>query len=71
MRTGRGEEPERIVGLEMGAGDYLPETSSTRELPARRRAVLRRSMMNEAAAVDRRNAPRAIDKPRQDKAIPR
>src|ERR1700689_4253952 len=43
MLTGRGEEPDRIVGLEMGADDYLPKTFSTRELLARLRAVTRRA----------------------------
>jgi DNA-binding response OmpR family regulator len=47
MLTGRGEEADRIVGLEMGADDYLPKTFSTRELLARLRAVLRRSMLTE------------------------
>jgi DNA-binding response OmpR family regulator len=60
MLTGRGEEADRIVGLEMGADDYLPKTFSTRELLARLRAVLRRSMMTEAQASDRRNGPVAI-----------
>src|SRR5438128_3372111 len=43
MLTGRGEEADRIVGLEMGADDYLPKTFSTRELLARLRAVIRRT----------------------------
>ncbi len=60
MLTGRGEEADRIVGLEMGADDYLPKTFSTRELLARLRAVLRRSVMAEAQSTDRRNAPLAI-----------
>jgi DNA-binding response OmpR family regulator len=60
MLTGRGDEADRIVGLEMGADDYLPKTFSTRELLARLRAVLRRSLMTEASEVDRRNAPLAI-----------
>ncbi len=60
MLTGRGEEADRIVGLEMGADDYLPKTFSTRELLARLRAVLRRSLMSEAIAAERRKAPFAI-----------
>ncbi len=42
MLTARGDEMDRIVGLEVGAEDYLPKTFSTRELLARLRAVLRR-----------------------------
>lgn len=45
MLTALGDEPDRIAGLEMGADDYLPKTFSTRELLARLRAVLRRSMI--------------------------
>jgi DNA-binding response OmpR family regulator len=43
MLTARGDEADRIVGLEMGADDYLPKTFSTRELLARLRAVTRRA----------------------------
>ena len=43
MLTGRGEEADRVMGLELGADDYLPKTFSTRELLARLRAVTRRS----------------------------
>jgi DNA-binding response OmpR family regulator len=50
MLTGLGEEPDRIVGLEMGADDYLPKTYSTRELLARLRAVIRRSRLTAAAS---------------------
>ncbi len=43
MLTARGDEADRIVGLEIGADDYLPKTFSTRELLARLRAVIRRT----------------------------
>lgn len=51
MLTGLGEEADRIVGLEMGADDYLPKTFSTRELLARLRAVIRRSRVTAARSV--------------------
>jgi DNA-binding response OmpR family regulator len=47
MLTARGEEADRIVGLEIGADDYLPKTFSTRELLARLRAVIRRSALRQ------------------------
>jgi two-component system response regulator CpxR len=43
MLTARGEEVDRIVGLEMGADDYLPKPFNPRELVARIRAILRRA----------------------------
>lgn len=43
MLTARGEEVDRIVGLEIGADDYLPKPFNPRELVARIRAILRRA----------------------------
>jgi DNA-binding response OmpR family regulator len=43
MLTGRGEEVDRVVGLELGADDYLPKTFSSRELLARLRSAIRRA----------------------------
>jgi two-component system phosphate regulon response regulator OmpR len=42
MLTARGEETDRVVGLELGADDYLPKPFGPRELLARLRAILRR-----------------------------
>lgn len=43
MLTARGEDTDRILGLELGADDYLPKPCNPRELSARLRAILRRS----------------------------
>ncbi len=51
MLTARGDETDRIVGLEMGADDYLPKTFSSRELLARLRAVTRRCATASARAA--------------------
>jgi two-component system OmpR family response regulator len=53
MLTAKGEEVDRVIGLEMGADDYLPKPFGSRELIARIRAVLRRS----------RHAPAPSDPP--------
>jgi len=50
MITARGEETERIVGLEVGADDYLPKPFNPRELVARMRAVLRRAQVPDSSA---------------------
>jgi two-component system OmpR family response regulator len=42
MLTAKGDELDRVIGLEMGADDYLPKPFGSRELVARIRAVLRR-----------------------------
>ncbi len=43
MLTARGEDTDRILGLELGADDYLPKPCNPRELSARLRAILRRA----------------------------
>jgi DNA-binding response OmpR family regulator len=55
MLTALGDESDRIVGLELGADDYLPKTFSTRELLARLRAVTRRSAITTQLAAARAN----------------
>ncbi len=55
MLTARGDDVERIVGLEIGADDYLPKPFNPRELVARLRAILRRANAdeNDAAAGEK------------------
>src|SRR5678810_157667 len=56
MLTARGDETDRVVGLELGADDYVPKPFSPRELLARLRAVLRRT----APAGGPRRAARGV-----------
>lgn len=51
MLSALGDDADRIVGLEIGADDYLPKPCNPRELVARARAVLRRANDKEDAAV--------------------
>ncbi|MEE9375549.1 MAG: response regulator transcription factor [Rhizobiaceae bacterium] len=51
MLTAKGDPTDRIIGLEIGADDYLPKPFEPRELLARLRAVLRRSKSNTKAEV--------------------
>src|SRR5437764_290741 len=53
MLTARGDDVDRIVGLEIGADDYLPKPFNPRELVARIRAVLRRAQPVESATSAR------------------
>lgn len=60
MLTARGEELDRIVGLEVGADDYLPKPFSPRELLARIRAILRRVHPNDAGVISSRSEKLSI-----------
>jgi len=53
MLTARGEDVDRIIGLELGADDYLPKPFNPRELAARIRAILRRYEPRPAGAANR------------------
>ena len=65
MLTARGTETDRVVGLELGADDYVVKPFSSAEVIARIRAVLRRSGRDTAAAPD---PPVEIDGLRLDPA---
>lgn len=51
MLTAKGDTIDRVIGLEIGADDYLPKPCDPRELVARIRAILRRANTNEPAKV--------------------
>ncbi len=71
MLTAKGEEADRVVGLELGADDYLPKPFSPRELLARIKAVLRRLEPGVKATAEESRALRVeagnlvLDKARQ------
>jgi two-component system alkaline phosphatase synthesis response regulator PhoP len=64
MLTARGEESDRIVGLELGADDYLVKPFSPKELVARVRAVLRRTRGSAAGAEVLRAGDVEVDLPK-------
>lgn len=54
LLTARGDDVDRIVGLELGADDYLPKPFNPRELVARMRAILRRGSRQESKSAPKR-----------------
>jgi DNA-binding response OmpR family regulator len=65
MLTARGDETDRIVGLELGADDYVVKPFSPRELVARVRAVLRRAEARPAAGDTLQALDVTVDVPRR------
>jgi two-component system OmpR family response regulator len=66
MLTAKGDEVDRVIGLEMGADDYLPKPFGSRELIARIRAVLRRSHEPPSAQPSKRPKQFHFDRWRLD-----
>jgi two-component system response regulator CpxR len=60
MLTARDSDTDRIVGLEIGADDYVPKPVNPRELVARIRAILRRSALRAAESIQSAEPPAAI-----------
>lgn len=70
MLTARGDEMDRIVGLEIGADDYMPKPFNPRELLARMQAVLRRTEGTQQASETRLSAgPLHIDIDRRSASL--
>ena len=59
MVTARAEETDRIIGLEIGADDYISKPFSPNELVARIRALMRRSKRAEPESADARPSVRS------------
>jgi two-component system response regulator CpxR len=59
MLTARGDEVDRVLGLELGADDYLAKPFSSRELVARLRAILRRTQLEPTETANSAAPPKA------------
>jgi two-component system OmpR family response regulator/two-component system response regulator CpxR len=68
MLTARGDDTDRIVGLELGADDYVPKPCTPRELTARIRAILKRSVPSPQPATQFVTAGRLTVWPSQRRA---
>ena len=69
MLTARGEVTDRIVGLELGADDYLPKPFEPRELLARIQSILRRSHSASAIIENVHYKGLSIDKQKQEDIV--
>jgi DNA-binding response OmpR family regulator len=65
MLTARGDEEDRITGLDLGADDYLAKPCSPRELVSRIRAILRRAQPGESIALEAHSGPLQLDTQRR------
>jgi len=69
MVTAKGEEPDVVAGLEMGADDYMSKPFSTRELVARVRSVLRRGSSSDGTGTITEMGPIEIDSGRHEVSV--
>ena len=69
MLTARGDEIDRVIGLELGADDYLPKPFNDRELVARMKAILRRSHNKTDAEAVEQSVPSDEHKPLEFQGI--
>jgi DNA-binding response OmpR family regulator len=70
MLTARGEEIDRVLGLEVGADDYVVKPFSIRELMARVRAMLRRVALDNRATVRAGSLPHEVEVAGESEALP-